>query len=111
MKEARTSFTGFRSLPLENKMAKNEATRTPAAPPPAASLAEQAAAIPVHPNAPIAPTDLPEKLPAFARVRSKVGDMRHLITNDLITDVERKIAIDFFAEAQIRSGKWEIVTD
>lgn len=110
MKEVRASFTGFRSLPLENKMAKAEATKAPAAPP-AATLAEQAAAIPVHPNAPVAPTGLPEKLPSSARVRSKVGDMRHLITNDLITDVERKIAIDFFAEAQIRSGKWEIVTD
>ena len=110
MKEVRASFTGFRSLPLENKMAKTEASKTPAAPP-AATLAEQAAAIPVHPNAPVAPTGLPEKLPSSARVRSKVGDMRHLITNDLITDVERKIAIDFFAEAQIRSGKWEIVTD
>ena len=69
MKEARTSFTGFRSLPMENKMAKNEATKTPAAPPPAASLAEQAAAIPVHPNAPTAPTDLPEKLESVVAVR------------------------------------------
>lgn len=86
-------------------MAKPEATKTPAA-----SITDQVANLPAA--EPVqAPQDLPSKLPATARVRSRVGDMRHLLTDVLVTDVERKMDIDSFAEVQIRAGKWEIVRD
>lgn len=47
--------------------------------------------------------------PARAYVRSVVGDMLHLHTNEAITDKEVKIDVDPFAIAQIEAGKWEIV--
>lgn len=49
--------------------------------------------------------------PKIARVRSKVGEMVHLHTNETIGEVEKKIEIDAFAQAQIDAGKWEIVAD
>lgn len=73
------------------------------------SIAAQIDGLPLAEQPP-AP-DVPAELPKVARVRSKVGPMRHLMTNVEITAVERKIDIDFFAEAQIRAGKWEIVED
>ena len=42
-------------------------------------------------------------------VRSLVGDMRHLVTDEMITSHEKRIEVDAFAQAQIDSGKWEIV--
>jgi len=80
-------------------------------PPQPGSIAAQAMAIPQNPAAPKPPASLPTQWPSMARVRSKVGPMRHLHTNVEITAVERKIDIDTFAQAQIRAGKWEIVTD
>ena len=49
--------------------------------------------------------------PARARVRSKVGEMRHLGTNQLVTSDEKMMDIDGFAIAQLNAGKWEIVAD
>lgn len=46
-----------------------------------------------------------------ARVRSLVGDMRHLLTDVPVTAVERMMEIDAFTQAQIDAGKWEIVKD
>ena len=46
-----------------------------------------------------------------ARVRSLVGDMRHLLTDVPVTAVERMMEIDDFTQAQIDAGKWEIVKD
>lgn len=45
------------------------------------------------------------------RVRSLVGDMRHLLTDVPVTAVERMMEIDAFTQAQIDAGKWEIVKD
>ncbi len=61
-------------------------------------------------------TELPEgkpkaDLPKRARVRSLVGEMRHLYTDMLITSDDKRIDIDEFAAAQIGAGKWEIVED
>lgn len=50
-------------------------------------------------------------LPKRARVRSLVGDMRHLLTDKEVTSVEAMMDIDAFAAAQILAGKWEIVHD
>ena len=44
-----------------------------------------------------------------AYVRSKVGPMRHLHTNEEITAHEKRIELDAFTQAQIDAGKWETV--
>ena len=44
-----------------------------------------------------------------AYVRSKVGPMRHLHTNEELTAHEKRIELDAFTQAQIDAGKWETV--
>lgn len=46
-----------------------------------------------------------------ARVRSVVGDMRHLYTDVLVTSDDKLMDLDQFALTQIETGKWEIVAD
>jgi hypothetical protein len=53
----------------------------------------------------------PKEYPAKAYVRSKVGRMVHLFTNEVVDERAAKIEIDAFARAQLDAGKWEIVTD
>lgn len=54
--------------------------------------------------------ELPEKLPAEARVRAVRNPTYHLLTGELIpSDSDKKIKLDDFAKAQLRAGKWELV--
>ena len=53
--------------------------------------------------------DAPKGKAKTAYVRSKVGPMRHLHTNEEITAHEKRIELDAFTQAQIDAGKWETV--
>ena len=87
--------------------------KTPDNAPSTTTLADIAAVQGQDPKDPKDPKDQVKDAPKgkakTAYVRSKVGPMRHLHTNEEITAHEKKIELDAFTQAQIDAGKWETV--
>ena len=87
--------------------------KTPDNAPSTTTLADLAAVQGQDPKDPKDPKDQVKDVPKgkakTAYVRSKVGHMRHLHTNEEITAHEKRIELDAFTQAQIDAGKWETV--